>query len=481
MNVYGKRGVLTGALAVALGWGLVPQAQAVTAEYNFEAQRASTSAFANFELFFDVGDTSFDLFPSVSTNSQVQDFVSSNATITGQFSYDTDATSINPTNPNFQIFTNVGGSLTATFIDPATNTVFTQSASSPNITLQAADTIRSDHSFDISNDFAFDAPRFAINTTPTEHIIDLNDQGDSSANFEELGLDTFIVRITEPDQVPIEFFGVDLEDSSKTVLPTYQLPSSLDLADFDETRAWLQFRAENVQVTVLEEDYDTFEQFEIASNYIADNLRTTEYFVGANSDWTIVSLEGGVDTGLTPIDPILPGSVLEPGGPGEPPVFVFEDVDVDDENVWFFDPVVAVGYDYEVLDGPLVTGIQVEEVGGQTEFLFSSDQLNSGEVFTLFAGVLFDFSSLAPSGISEFTVFGIDPDIGLDPNDPLAFVTGLTFADSGQVDLTMTPITQDTDDNNPPTGNAIPEPLSAGLTLLALGTLAVSATRRRRA
>jgi hypothetical protein len=43
---------------------------------------------------------------------------------------------------------------------------------------------------------------------------------------------------------------------------------------------------------------------------------------------------------------------------------------------------------------------------------------------TLAADILFDF---APAGVSEFEVLGIDPGLGLDPDNTTAFITALTF------------------------------------------------------
>jgi hypothetical protein len=50
---------------------------------------------------------------------------------------------------------------------------------------------------------------------------------------------------------------------------------------------------------------------------------------------------------------------------------------------------------------------------------------------------VFDF---ATGGVSEFEVLGIDPKLGLDPNNTTAFITGLTFEGGGNFTGTMTPI-----------------------------------------
>jgi hypothetical protein len=56
---------------------------------------------------------------------------------------------------------------------------------------------------------------------------------------------------------------------------------------------------------------------------------------------------------------------------------------------------------------------------------------------TLAANTIFNFGAL---GVDRFEVLGIDPSLGLDPNNPVAFVTALTFVGPGEFTGTMTPI-----------------------------------------
>lgn len=79
----------------------------------------------------------------------------------------------------------------------------------------------------------------------------------------------------------------------------------------------------------------------------------------------------------------------------------------------------------------------------------------------LAGGQLFHFGG---SGVSEFEVLGINP--GVDPNNPVAFITALTFEGAGNFTGTMTPIT------------AVPEPSTWAMMILGFFGLGFLAYRR---
>jgi hypothetical protein len=82
------------------------------------------------------------------------------------------------------------------------------------------------------------------------------------------------------------------------------------------------------------------------------------------------------------------------------------------------------------------------------------------------AGQTFDF----PFPVSTFTLTGINEDLMLDPTDPTAFVTGVSFADSGSYTITQAAIVTST--------TSVPTPSTIAIFLLSL--VGISLVRKRK-
>jgi Fibronectin type III domain/PEP-CTERM motif len=133
---------------------------------------------------------------------------------------------------------------------------------------------------------------------------------------------------------------------------------------------------------------------------------------------------------------------------------------------YFIDPAVATGYIYNTGQGnPNFASVTLPSIGNSGPY---SLYLWNGTSFVfdtkLAGGTQFNFLG---SGVNEFEVLGIDPGLGLDPLNPTAFVTALTFEGAGQFTGTMTPVT-----------NAVPEPSTWAMLMLGFLALGFVAYRR---
>jgi len=159
----------------------------------------------------------------------------------------------------------------------------------------------------------------------------------------------------------------------------------------------------------------------------------------------------------------LPEVILTESGT---PVFVFDN-EVTGGEVEFYDPIVAVGYDYQIgEDNPLFASVLLPDIGdGVFDLLLPNFSGGFDLVAEINAGIEYSFGD----GVEMFRILGIETSAGLDPEDPTAFVSGLSFKEDGRFTGTMTPISQE----------IAPVPLPAGMPLLLGGLLAFRFIRRR--
>ena len=135
---------------------------------------------------------------------------------------------------------------------------------------------------------------------------------------------------------------------------------------------------------------------------------------------------------------------------------------VNGTGVNWYDPVYAVGYDFEVLSGPKFASVVVPPGYGDDKY---DIYLWDGSEYVLAASGLDALTqywftddgqvTTTPGdydGITTFSIRGLELDAKLDPDDPNAFVTGLTFVQDpnevSEVVLSMNPIRVSDEDDD---------------------------------
>lgn len=179
---------------------------------------------------------------------------------------------------------------------------------------------------------------------------------------------------------------------------------------------------------------------------------------------------GGVPDGATEFNPILPSNPPDP----ETGAFVIElPVGLQDGELIWIDPPIAVGYTYELSGTGSFASITapslatVADLDGYTITIGGSD-------YGLGAGATLDLVALGLIGVTSFTLTGIDEALMLDPDNAAAFPLGISLVGfSGFASVIQTPITVDT--GLPP----VPLPAAGWMMLAGLGCLAGMRRRRR--
>jgi hypothetical protein len=200
--------------------------------------------------------------------------------------------------------------------------------------------------------------------------------------------------------------------------------------------------------------------------FVDQEIDGQTYTVAYSRSRSFVNFVPGIDGGFTtpPQEVYIPTVTSNPDGTGTEFSFFIRELE---PGMYFLDPQVAIGYEFRTGEGdPNFQSVLLPVVGDNQYQIFVFDP-ETGDFVTTGQAAQGDTEFFfSPDGVSAFKVLGIEENAGLDPNDPTAFVTGVSFVGGGDFTGKMIPI-------------AVPEPgtyavLAAGLFVL------FAAVRRRR-
>jgi hypothetical protein len=198
---------------------------------------------------------------------------------------------------------------------------------------------------------------------------------------------------------------------------------------------------------------------------VLDLQNTSNVSLDTPGLWTFLIRNGSITDGSTPETPLVPDVVQQDGW--------HFDFNIDLNQRIFIDPLVATGYDFFVDAGPNFADALLPNVGDGSFDICLWDGSSWGSCAAATAGTPFSFG---PTGVDRFRVLGIETSASLDPNNPTAFVTGLSFVGPGTVQMRQVPITTFVPDSVP----EIDAAAGTGALSLLGGALALASDRRRR-
>jgi len=135
---------------------------------------------------------------------------------------------------------------------------------------------------------------------------------------------------------------------------------------------------------------------------------------------------------------------------------------VNGTGINWYDPIYAVGYDFEVISGPKFASVVVPPGYGDdkydiylwdgSEYVLAASDLDALTQYWFTDDGQITTTPGDYDGITMFSIRGLELDAKLDPDDPNAFVTGLTFVQDpnevSEVVISMNPIRVSDEDDD---------------------------------